>query len=113
MFGTSRELVGLHNIEISDSKKKFQFETEVTRVELLLIDNPRYDEIIANYSHFEGINIQNNDEKECLPVHLVLRTKDHSKIRTATKPKVRHPGKPVAKLTKFGWMIMSSGEEVN
>ena len=59
------------------------------------------------------MNIQDNDEKERLPVHLILGTGDYSKIRTATKPRVGHPGEPVAELTKFGWMIMSPGEEVN
>ena len=57
--------------------------------------------------------MQDEDEKERLPVHLILGTGDYSKIKTASKPRIGSPGEPVAELTKFGWTIMSPGEEVN
>ena len=116
MFGTSTKMVGIYNIKISDTSNKFHIETEVTRVErneLLTLDNPKYKEIIANYSHLEGVIIPDKDEKERLPVHLILGTGDYSKIKTLSKPRVGSPGEPVAELTKFGWTIMSPGEEIN
>jgi hypothetical protein len=79
----------------------------------LTLDNPKYKEIIANYSHLDGIIMQDEDEKERLPVHLILGAGDYSKIKTASKPRIGSPGEPVAELTKFGWTIMSPGEEVN
>ena len=116
MFGTSKKMVGIYNIKISDTSNKFHIETEVTRVErneLLTLDNPKYKEIIANYSHLEGVIMPDKDEKERLPVHLILGTGDYSKIKTPSKPRVGSPGEPVAELTKFGWTIMSPGEEIN
>ena len=116
LFGTSTKLVGIYNLRLNDTSNKFHIETEVTRVErsdLLTLDNPKYKEIIANYSHLDGIIMQDEDEKERLPVHLILGAGDYSKIKTASKPRIGSPGEPVAELTKFGWTIMSPGEEVN
>ena len=116
LFGTSTKLVGIYNLRLNDISNKFHIETEVTRVErsdLLTLDNPKYKKIIANYSHLDGIIMQGEDGKERLPVHLILGARDYSKIKTASKPRVGSPGEPVAELTKFGWTIMSPGEEVN
>ena len=52
---------------------------EVTRVErsdLLTLDYPKYKEILANHSHLHGIIMQDEDEKERLPAHLILDTAD-------------------------------------
>ena len=116
MFGTSTKLFGIYDLKISDTSNKFHIKTEVTRVErgeLLSLDNPKYKEIIASNSHLQGISMEDHDEKERLPVHLIIGSGDYSKIKTATKPRVGTPGEPVAELTKFGWTIMSPGEEVN
>ena len=116
MFGTSTKLFGIYDLKISDTSNKFHIKTEVTRVErgeLLSLDNPKYKEIIASNSHLQGISMEDHDEKERLPVHLIIGSGDYSKIKTATKPRVATPGEPVAELTKFGWTIMSPGEEVN
>ena len=51
LFGTSTKLVRIYNLRLNDISNKFHIETEVTRVErsdLLMLDNPKYKEIIAN-----------------------------------------------------------------
>ena len=71
LFGTSTKLVEFYNLRLKDINNKFHIETELTRVErsdLLTLDRPKYKEIIANYSHLDGIIMQDEDEKERLPV---------------------------------------------
>jgi hypothetical protein len=63
----------------------------------LTLDNPKYKEIIANYSHLEGVIMPDKDEKERLPMHLILGTGDYSKIKTPSKPRVGSPGEPISK----------------
>ncbi|XP_028408199.1 uncharacterized protein LOC114530777 [Dendronephthya gigantea] len=116
MFGIATRNVKIYDLTVNETNNKFNIKTEVTRVErneLLTLDNPRYADIIANHSHLQGINMHDNDQKERLPVHLILGTGDYSKIKTATKPRVGSPGEPVAELTKFGWTIMSPGKEID
>ena len=81
----------------------------------MTLDNPKYKEILGNHSHLHGIIMQDKDEKERLPVHLILGAGEYSKMKTASKPRIGSPGEPVVELTKFafGWTIMSPGEEVN
>ncbi|XP_028415664.1 uncharacterized protein LOC114539027 [Dendronephthya gigantea] len=114
MFGTSTNLVGIYALKISDAEEKFYIETEVTRVErsdLLTLDNPKYQQLISNYNHLQGVTMQDRDTKDRLPVHVILGTGDYAKIKTSTKPRLGSPGEPIAELTKFGWTIMSPGGE--
>ena len=88
----------------------FHLETEVIRVErseLLTLDNPECEEILANYSQLDEIIMQHGDKKEWLPVHLILGVGDYFKIKTTSKPRVGSPGELVAEATKIGWTIMS------
>ena len=47
------------------------------------------------------------NQKDELPIHLVLGAAEYSKIKTATKPRVGKPGEPVAELTRLGWSMLS------
>ena len=97
LFGTSTKLVGIYNLRLNDISNKFHIEvTRVERSDLLTLDNPKYKEIIANYSHLDGIIMQDEDEIERLPVQLILGAGDYSKIKTASKPRIGSPGEPVA-----------------
>ena len=86
--------------------------TKVEKRELLSLPNPKYEEIISKFEHLRGVVIEDTDEKEELPVHVIFGTSDFSKIRTPTKPRVGKPGEPVAELTLSGWMMMSPGHEL-
>ena len=59
-----------------------------------------------------GIVIEDTDEKEELPAHMIIGTNEFSKIKTPTKPSVGKQGESMAELTQFGWMMMSSGHEL-
>lgn len=53
------------------------------------------------------------DTKSRLPVHIILGACDYAKLKTESVPKIDEPGQPVAELTKFGWIIMSSGKRAS
>ena len=114
LLGTSTREVELVTIEIGDVNGKFAMPVEVTKVdkgELLFIDNPNYEEIIAKNPHLSGVVMDDQDKKSHLPVHLILGAGEYAKLKTESAPKIGEPGEPVAELTKFGWIIMSPGKE--
>ena len=83
--------------------------TKIEKKELLLLENPHYKEILQKFSHLRGVHMDDDDEKELLPVHLILGANDYAKIRTSESLRVGISGEPVAEHTKFGWSIMSPG----
>ena len=116
LLGTSTREVELATIEISDVNGKFTMPVEVTQVdkgELLFLDNPNYKETIAKNPHLSGVVMNDQDEKSRLPVHLILGAGEYAKVKTESTPKIGEPGEPVAELTKFGWIIMSPGKELD
>lgn len=93
----------LANITISDLKGKFSVPVEVTKVdkgELLLLENPKYQEVIARNPHLTGDVMNDVDTKSCLLVHIMLGAGDYAKLKTESVPKIVEPGHPVAELTK-------------
>ena len=104
----------LVTITVGDISGKFTMPVEVTKVdkvELLFLDNPNYEETIAKNPHLSGVVVYDQDKKSRLPVHLILGAGEYAKLKTESTPKIGEPGKPVAELTKFGWIIMSPGKE--
>ena len=77
----------------------------------MAIDNPNYEAIIAHYPHLNGVEINKQDEKSSLSVHLVLGGGEYARIKTQTKPHVGKEGKPIAEYAKLGWFTLSPGEE--
>ncbi len=114
MLGTTTREVELSTIEIAGLTSAFSLSVEVTKVdkkELLTLDNPRYAEIIKNYTHMRGVTMEDHDRKDKLPVHIILGASEIAKLKTERPPRVGLPGQPVAELTQFGWTIMSPGKE--
>ena len=85
--------------------------TKVDRRTLLSLGNPRYKELVERYDHLKEVTMDDVDEKEELPVHLILGTNEYAQIKTETRPKIGKPGEPIAELTRLGWTIMSPGSE--
>ena len=53
--------------------------------------------------------MDDTDDKEVLPIHLILE----ASLKVNSMPRIGNPGEPVAELTRFGWMMMSPGKEVD
>ena len=85
--------------------------TKINNSELLSIDNPNYRELPDKYPHLRGVYVNNIDTKARLPVHVILESREYARIKTETKPRIGEDDAPIAKLTKFGWCIMSPGQE--
>ena len=85
--------------------------TKVDRGTLLSLGNRRYKDLLERYDHLKGVTKDDVDDKEELPVHLILRTNEYAQIKTETRPKIGKPGEPIAELTRLGWTIMSPGSE--
>ena len=114
LLGASTREVELATIIISDVNRKFSMPVEVTKVdkgELLFMENPKYQEVIARNPHLSGVVMNDVDTKSRLPVHIILGAGDFAKLKTESVPKIGEPGQPVAELTKFDWIIMSPGKE--
>ena len=114
LLGASTREVELATITISDVNRKFSMPVEVTKVdkgELLILENPKYQEVIERNPHLSGVVMNDVDTKSHLPVHIILGAGDFAKLKTESVPKIGEPGQPVAELTKFSWIIMSPGKE--
>ena len=101
-------------IDITDVNRKFSMPVEFTRVdkwELLFLDNPKYQEMIARYPQLSGVAMNDLDTKRLLPVHLILGAGEYSKLKTESAPKIGEPRQRIAEWTKVGWIIMSPGKE--
>ena len=81
--------------------------TKVDKGELLFLDNPRYQQILRENSHLNGVHIDDLDTKENLPIHLILGASEYAKLKTETAPKIGQ----VWELPRFGWTIISPGKE--
>ena len=114
LLGASTREVELATITISDLNGKFSMPVEVTKVdkgELLFLENPKYQELIARNPHLSGVVMNNVDTKSHLPVHIILGAGDYAKLKTESAPRISESGLPVAELTKFGWIIISQRKE--
>ena len=87
--------------------------SKIEREKLLALENPRYAEIIAKYNHLQAVEMIDKDNKAELPVHLVIGANEYTQIKTENAPKIGRQGEPITEKTKFGWTIMSSGNEMN
>ena len=117
MMQASNREIAIYDVVISSLTGEFQLRTEVTEVTkvdrdtLLSLGNPRYKDLLEQYDHVKGVTMDDVDDKEELPVHLILGTNEYAQIKTETTPKIGKPGEPIAELTRLGWTIMSPGSE--
>ena len=84
---------------------------KVNKGELLTLDNPNYDLVIAKYLHLKGMKLRDRDTKPRLSVHIILGAGEYARIKIETPPHIGEDGEHVAELTKLGWFVMSPGQE--
>ena len=106
--------VKIYSVKIRDVNEKCTFNTELKKLErevLLTLPNLKYSKILKKYPHLKEVQKNATDEKEQLPVHIILRASGFGKIKMEKSPGVGKIGEPFAELTKMGWMMMSPGRE--
>ena len=116
MLGAVTKQVEIFQVQVSSTSGDFCLDTEVTKVDknqLLSLENPRYEQCLAKYAHLKGIEMEDKDSKDIMPVHLILGASDYAKIKTETVPRVGALGEPIGEKTKLDWTIMSPGKDVD
>ena len=114
MCSTNRK-IQQYNVKISNTRGSFKMATTVSKVNksvLLSVPNPRYAEKINQYTHLEGVVMDDGDTKSELPIHLILGASEYSQTKTDTRPRIGKTGEPIAELTTLGWTMMSAGKRV-
>ena len=114
MLCSTIQKVRSYTVKVASVDGRFEMTTKVNKVDkgvLLIVSNPRYEELITKYPHLEGVVLDDKDKKGELPIHLILGASEYSRIKTETKPRIGKPSEPIAELTMLGWAMMSSGKE--
>ena len=112
--GLTTQKMQVYDVQIESLSKDFTLDASLTKIaknELLQLENPRYKEILRKYSHLKGVDMDDYDDKELLPVHIILGANEYAKIRANENLRVGQTGEPVAEHTKLGWSLMSPGED--
>ena len=81
----------------------------IDRKVLLTLPHPHYAKITAKNKHIDGVVMDDNDRKECLPVHMILGANDYALIKTSASTRIGDMRQPITEKTKSGLIIMSSG----
>ena len=72
-------------MEESDTKHQFSFQTKLYKLEksvLVELPNPKYLELQNKYQHLKDLEINDNDPKAVLNVHIILGVNNYTKIKT-------------------------------
>ena len=101
--------------DVASLDGSYHTNVELTKVErdgpLFTIENPQYKKVIDSHEHLRGVHVLDENKKEKLPVHVVLGKDVYPRIKIPTKPRLGEETDPIAELTRFGWFIMSPGQE--
>jgi len=108
--------VETYDVKICDTLEKRVLPVCVTKIEqreLLTLENLNYPEMLGRYPHLKGVRMEETHTKELLPIHVILGANEYTKIKMAGYQRAGAVGELIAKQTRFGWTIMSSGAEVD
>ena len=115
MLMSSRlERLETHETVIESLDGEFTMQINIIKVnksELLHVDNPNYKHLVKAYTHLKGVNVNDDDDKPHLPVHVIPGGGEYARIKTESCPRVGEEGEPIAERTKLGWFVMSLGKE--
>ena len=114
MLDTTNTFTDIYDVEITNTKGNFTINTEaskVDRAELISMPNPHCKDITQTYTHLQGVQMEDSNNKEYLPVHVILGASEYANIKTKGDAKVGQKGEPVAEYTAFGWVIIAGGKK--
>jgi len=116
IMGLVTKRIETYDVEISDTQEKCVLPVSATKIDqhkLLTLENPSYPELLAQYPHLHGVEMEETDVKKILPFHVILGANEYTKIKMAGYQRTGAMGKPIAEQTRLSWTIMSSGAEVD
>ena len=103
-MNSSSKKTPIYSVQISDTKDQFSLQRELHKLEksvLVELPNPKYLELQNKYQHSKDLEINDNNRKVVLPVHIILGFSDYTKIKTCERSRVALEGEPVTELTKL------------
>ncbi len=68
MIGSVTKTIEMYRICVKNLAGDFSLQMQVSKVDrekLLLLENPRYAEVIAKYNHLRGVEMLDKDQKTC------------------------------------------------
>ncbi len=116
LMSSCSSLMESYDVNISATDESYSMNVNVTKVEkgqLLSVNNPEYRKLKQRYEHLKPVQIDDDDPKQQLPVHVILGTGEYSRIKTDERPLVGGDCEPVAERTKLGWFVMSPEADVD
>ena len=84
---------------MTNVERSFTIDTEVSKVikpNLISFPNLCYKDGIQQYSHLKGIQINDDDEKMELLIHVITGASEYSQINTKLNIRIGNRGEPVA-----------------
>ena len=114
LTGVTTRMMQVYEVTMCAVSGDFKLDVNVTKIEkreLLTLENPHYKRVLDENPHLKGVQIDDDDAKDQLPVHIILGANDFAKIRTGERLCVGRRGDPVAEFTRLGWAIMSPGAD--
>ena len=112
LMGSRTGRMEFYDVEVSSLDGNYKMNVKLAKVEkpeLISINNPCYEKLIRKYNHLKDVIIEDSDEKDELPIHLVLGNGEYARIKTTTRPLIGGENEPVAEKTRLGWFMMSPG----
>lgn len=75
MLGSTTMKVEIYSANLKSIDGEFSMNVDLSKVqkaELMLLDNPKYEDVLSKYPHLKGVKIDDTDPKLQLPIHVVL-----------------------------------------
>ena len=114
MLYTATIKINICDVKIESLQSDSEFKIELNEKDLLLtVPNPKYESRLSDYPHLKGFKMDEFQTKAVLPIHVILRASDFTKVKTKEAPRIMKIGDPIAELTKLRWIIISPGKESN
>ena len=98
-MGSKTGRMEFYDVEVSSLDGNYKMDVKLAKVEkpeLISINNPGYEKLICKYNHLKDVIIEDSDEKDELPIHLVLGNGEYVCIKTTTRPLIGGDNEPVA-----------------
>ena len=114
MMNSTTRNIEIYKATIENLSRTFTMEVEFSKVErktLLTLENLHYSRLIEKYQHLKGVVMEDNDQKQELPIHVILGIGEYSKIKTKAIIKVGEQSEPVADKTHLDWTITFPGKD--
>ena len=74
----------VYEVRMQSLSGEFDLDVNVTKIEkreLLSLENPRYKDVVEKHAHLRGVRMDDDyDEKEQLPIHLILGANDYANV---------------------------------